>query len=75
MQNDSFTVNYQLVPHGTEKTDLIFYNNINKIFENLLNECSQNVICTDSNVANISFVKNFFRFFSAKSVEKFLFLR
>ena len=59
MQTDSFSINYQFVPHGTEKTDLIFYNNINEIFENLLNECSQNVICTDSNVANISFVKNF----------------
>ena len=59
MQNDSFTINYQLVPHGTEKTDLIFYNNINEIFENLLQGNSQNVICTDSNVANISFVKNF----------------
>ena len=59
MKTDSFSINYQLVPHGTEKTDLIFYNNINEIFENLLNECSQNVICTDSNVANISFVKNF----------------
>ena len=59
MKTDSFTINYQLVPHGTDKTDLIFYNNINDIFENLLQGNSQNVICTDSNVAKISFVKDF----------------
>ena len=59
MKTDSFSINYELVPHGTEKTDLIFYNNINKIFENLLQGNSQNVICTDSNVAKLPAVKDF----------------
>ena len=59
MTTDLFSIKYQLVPHGTEETKILFYNTIFQIFENLLQGNSENVICTDSNVANLASVKDF----------------
>ena len=59
MTTDLFSIKYQLVPHGTEETKILFYNTISQIFENLLQGNSENVICTDSNVAKLPAVKDF----------------
>lgn len=66
---DTFSIKYQLVPHGTEETKIQFYNTIPEIFENLIQNNEQTVICTDSNVVNIPEVKTFLNKINNANVE------
>ena len=69
MITDTFSIKYQLVPHGTEETKIQFYNTIPEIFENLIQNNEQTVICTDSNVVNIPEVKTFLNKINNANVE------
>ena len=69
MITDTFSIKYQLVPHGTEETKIQFYNTIPEIFENLVQNNEQTVICTDSNVVNIPEVKTFLNKINNANVE------
>ena len=47
MITDTFSIKYQLVPHGTEETKIQFYNTIPEIFENLVQNNEQTVNNTE----------------------------
>lgn len=62
MEIEKHTLKYQLVPHGTESTDLLFFDDTKELFINLLsNHINDNqlIICTDTNIQKLPEIDSF----------------
>ena len=72
MQNKKFTLNYELMPHGTDKTELIFTKTCNEIYEEFWREFENEkelIIVTDSKIAELESVKPFLEKAKEKLIE------
>lgn len=71
MEIKTHKLNYQLVPHGTESTDLLFFNNTKDLFNHFLSNHENNnqlIICTDTNVQKLSEVHSFLSLCEEKNI-------
>ena len=56
---ENFNINYPMIHQGTEKTEVIFYQNERELFSNLIDTENKHIYVTDSNIALLPEVKKF----------------
>jgi 3-dehydroquinate synthase len=54
-----FDINYPLIHQGTEKTEVVFYQNEKELFSNIVDTENKQIYVTDSNIALLPEVKKF----------------
>lgn len=56
---ENFNINYPMIHQGTEKTEVIFYQNERELFSNIIDTENKHIYVTDSNIALLPEVKKF----------------
>ena len=56
---ENFNINYPMIHQGTEKTEVVFYQNERELFSNIIDTENKQIYVTDSNIALLPEVKKF----------------
>ena len=56
---ENFNINYPMIHQGTEKTEVVFYQNERELFSNIIDTENKHIYVTDSNIALLPEVKKF----------------